>query len=78
MTARTVRARGAGVFVDPPMGAWTDAALPNVGKARLLSLIGCRVQVRDAEGVLVLTWDGAAWSLPAVGHVRICRRCKDD
>ena len=58
---------GRWVFVDPPLGAWTDAALPNVGKARLLSLIGCRVMVRDAEGVLVLTWDGA-WSLPAVGH----------
>ena len=33
---------GRWVFVDPPLGAWTDAALPNVGKARLLSLIGCR------------------------------------
>ena len=50
---------GRWVYVDPPLGGWTDAALPNVGKARLLSLIGCRVQVRDAEGVLVLTWDGA-------------------
>ena len=57
---------GRWVFVDPPLGGWTDAALPNVGKARLLSLIGCRVQVRDSQGVLWLAWDGA-WSLPAVG-----------
>ena len=25
---------GRWVFVDPPLGAWTDTALPNVGKAR--------------------------------------------
>ena len=40
---------------------------PTSARRGLLSLIGCRVQVRDAEGVLVLTWDGVAWSLPAVG-----------
>ena len=42
---------GRWVVASPTFSHWTDAALPNVGHARLLSLIGCRVQVRDAEGV---------------------------
>ena len=47
-------------------GGWTDAALPNVGKAGAVAH-GLPRQVRDSQGVLVLTWDGA-WSLPAVGY----------
>jgi hypothetical protein len=47
---------------------WTDYALPNVGQARLLSLTGCRVMVRDAEGVLWLDYMGDGWTLPAVGY----------
>ena len=59
---------GRWVFVDPPLGGWTDAALPLVGKGRLLSLTGCRVMVRDGKGALWLDYEGSGWSLPAVGH----------
>jgi hypothetical protein len=52
----------------PTPGDWTDAALPLVGRARLLSLTGCRIAVRDNEGLLWLDYLGSnAWSLPAVG-----------
>jgi hypothetical protein len=53
----------------PTLGDWTDAPLPLVGRARLLMLLGCRVAVRDAEGLLYLDYEGeGAWSLPAMGY----------
>jgi|WetSurMetagenome_2_1015567.scaffolds.fasta_scaffold19916_4 hypothetical protein len=53
----------------PTPGDWTDNPLPLVGRARLLSLTGCRIAVRDNEGLLWLDYLGSnAWSLPAVGY----------
>lgn len=50
----------------PTPGGWTANPLPYVGKATLMSLVDCRVTVRDSDGLLYLDFDGAAWSLPGV------------
>lgn len=54
---------------QPTQGAWTDRPLPLVGKARLLSLVDCRVLVRNWQNfVLYLNFNGTVWSLPYVGY----------
>ena len=40
---------GRWVFVDPPLGGWTDATLP-WSATRLMSLLDCRITVKDSEG----------------------------
>lgn len=48
---------------------WTEMPLPLVGHAHLVSLLDCRITVKDNAGMLYLDYLGSnKWTLPRVGY----------